>query len=455
MLGDVVAEDVSAWRAGFDEVFARVAGVFYRAEPRLWARAYLTGLLAPVERKNTWQLSEAAGEVDPGRLQHFLNRSRWDADELRDCVRSYVAEALACPDGVLVPDETAFLKKGVKSAGVQRQYSGTAGRVENSQLGVFLAYAGRSGRALIDRELYLPESWIGDIDRCTEAGIPEIRCEEGLLTKPRLAETMIARTLDAGVSAGWVAADAAYGRDGKFRAFCEARRLSYVLEVPVRQTVTDLDGRRRVDTLVGRAPGDAWHRVSAGLGVRGERVYDWAWATLPHFGDLPAGYARTLLARRSLDDLTDIAYYLCFHPATVTANRSSRSPEPDGRSRNASKPPRTNVASTTTRFGNGNPGTATSPSRCWPTPSSPSPRPPTQKPTRVGPTHSRRHPPSPGDSPTPSPHTHPRPGGVLLETTPSRPRPPTPPTTKPIMKQRNTTVVLVLQLHSGGWPRRR
>ncbi|MFI2478455.1 transposase, partial [Nocardia xishanensis] len=153
MLDDVVAEDVSAWRAGFDEVFARVAGVAYRAEPRRWALSYLTGLLAPVERKNSWQLSEAAGEVGPARLQHFLNRSRWDADELRDCLRSYVSEALACPDGVLVPDETGFVKKGVKSAGVQRQYSGTAGRVENSQLGVFLAYAGRSGRALIDREL--------------------------------------------------------------------------------------------------------------------------------------------------------------------------------------------------------------------------------------------------------------------------------------------------------------
>lgn len=274
VLDDVVAEDVSAWRAAFDELFARVAGVFFRSEPRRWARSYLTGLLAPVERKNSWQLADAAGAVGPDGLQHLLNRARWEADELRDRLRSYVAEALACPDGVLVPDETGFLKKGVKSAGVQRQYSGTAGRVENSQLGVFLAYAGKSGRALIDRELYLPEAWIGDPDRCREAGIPETRCNQGVLTKPRLAEAMIARTLDAGVAAGWVAADAAYGRDGKFRAFCETRRLSYVLEVPIRQTVDDLDGRRRVDTLVGRAPAEAWHRVSAGLGERGERVYD-------------------------------------------------------------------------------------------------------------------------------------------------------------------------------------
>ncbi|WP_442943408.1 IS701 family transposase [Nocardia sp. NBC_00565] len=313
-----MAEDVSAWRVGFDEVFARVAGVFYRTEPRRWARAYLTGLLAPVERKNSWQLADAAGVVEPDGLQHFLNRSRWSADDLRDHVRSYVAESLACPDGVLVPDETGFVKKGTKSAGVQRQYSGTAGRVENSQLGVFLAYSGRSGRALIDRELYIPESWISDRDRCSEAGIPEKRCSEGVLTKPRLAEAMIERTLRAGVVAGWVAADSAYGRDGKFRAFLEARRMSYVLEVPVKQTVTDIDGRRRVDTLIGRAPAEAWHRVSCGPGVRGERVYDFAWATLPGFGDLPAGFVRTLLARRSVEDPADIAYYLCFHPDTVT-----------------------------------------------------------------------------------------------------------------------------------------
>ncbi|MBU3067740.1 transposase [Nocardia sp. NEAU-G5] len=184
----------------------------------------------------------------------------------------------------------------MKSVGVQRQHSGTAGRVENSQLGVFLAYAGRSGRALIDRELYLPESWISDRDRCIEAGVPENRCSQGVVTKPRLAEAMIARALDAGVVAGWVAAACAYGRDGKFRAFCEARRLSYVVEVPVKQTVPDLDGRRRVDTLIGRAPARAWHRISCGPGVRGEREYDFAWATVASFGDLPAGFVRTLLA---------------------------------------------------------------------------------------------------------------------------------------------------------------
>uniref|UniRef100_UPI001873B462 IS701 family transposase n=1 Tax=Nocardiopsis kunsanensis TaxID=141693 RepID=UPI001873B462 len=316
-MDDVSTHDVAAWRAGLDELFDRLAGCFGRVETRKWARAYLTGLLAPVERKNGWQLAEAAGVAEPTGIQHFVDRSRWDADVVRDAVRSYAAQALAGPQAVLVVDETGFLKKGRLSAGVQRQYSGTAGRVENCQLGVFLAYAAPRGRALIDRELYLPRSWIDDPDRCARAGIGEERRAEGMLTKPRLAEAMIARALDAGVQAGWVAADSVYGRDGKFRAFCEARRMPYVVEVPVKQTVTDLDGRRRVDTLIGRAPEEAWHRVSAGAGVRGERVYDWAWATLPSFEEVPAGFVRTLLARRSTDDPTDIAYYLCFHPDSL------------------------------------------------------------------------------------------------------------------------------------------
>ncbi|WP_285730781.1 IS701 family transposase [Nocardiopsis sp. ATB16-24] len=316
-MDDVSTQDVAAWRAGLDELFDRLAGCFGRVESRRWARAYLTGLLAPVERKNGWQLAEAAGADDPTGIQHFVDRSRWDADAVRDAVRSYVAQALAGPQGVLVVDETGFVKKGRLSVGVQRQYSGTAGRVENCQLGVFLAYAAPQGRALIDRELYLPRSWIDDPHRCAQAGIPDERRAQGVLTKPRLAEAMIGRALEAGVQAGWVVADSAYGRDGRFRAFCEARRMPYVVEVPVKQTVADLDGRRRVDTLIGRAPAEAWHRVSAGEGVRGERVYDWAWATLPAVEEVPAGFVRTLLARRSVDDPTDIAYYLCFHPDSL------------------------------------------------------------------------------------------------------------------------------------------
>jgi SRSO17 transposase len=282
------------------------------------------GLLAPVERKNSWQLAEAAGLADPWRVQHFLGRAKWSADAVRDVLCSYVAANLAGPDGVLVVDETGFVKKGRRSAGVQRQYSGTAGRVENCQLGVFLAYAAPTGRALIDRELYLPESWIADPDRCADAGIPADRVAKGVLTKPRLAEAMIDRALAGGVEAGWVAAGSAYGRDGRFRVFLETRRMPYVVEVPVKQTVADLDGKRRVDTLIARAPDEAWQRVSTGPGVRGERVDDWAWATLPGFGDVSAGFVRTLLARRSIDDPADIAYYLCFHPDSVERDQIVR-----------------------------------------------------------------------------------------------------------------------------------
>ena len=309
--------------------------------------------------------------AEPTEIQHFVDRSRWDADAVRDAVRSYVAQALAGPRGVLVVDETGFLKKGHLSAGVQRQYSGTAGRVENCQLGVFLAYAAPRGRALIDRELYLPRSWIDDPDRCARAGIGEERRAQGMLTKPRLAEAMIARALDAGVQSGWVAADSAYGRDGKFRAFLEARRMPYVVEVPVKQTVADTDGRRRVDTLINRAPEKTWHRVSAGAGVRGERVHAWAWATLPAVEEVPAGFVRTLLARRSIDDPTDIAYYLCFHPDSLGREEVVQVAGPGGRSRSASRRPRTRPAWTTTRSASGTPGIATSPWPWLPTPSWP------------------------------------------------------------------------------------
>jgi SRSO17 transposase len=202
VVDDIAAEDVSAWKSSLDDVFAQVAGLFSRVELRRRARSYLVGLLVPLERKNSWQLAEAAGDADPWKVQHFLGRAKWDPDAVRDVLRSYVVSHLAGPDGVLVVDETGFIKKGRRSAGVQRQYSGTAGRVENSQLGVFLAYAGQTGRALIDRELYLPESWISDRDRCDGAGIPDGRWHQGVLTKPRLAEAMIGRACPPGSRPG-------------------------------------------------------------------------------------------------------------------------------------------------------------------------------------------------------------------------------------------------------------
>src|SRR5215217_8000001 len=203
-------EGAERWAQGLEELAGRIAPRFVRAEPRRRALAYLRGLLAPLERKNGWQLAEAAGDATPDGVQDFLSRMHWDAEAVRDDLRAYVVEHLGDPEAVLVLDETGFLKKGDKSAGVQRQYSGTAGRVENCQVGVFLGYAGRHGRALIDRALYLPERWIGDPARCAAAGVPT---GLALTTKPKLGLAMLDRALGAGVPFAWVGrATASTGR---------------------------------------------------------------------------------------------------------------------------------------------------------------------------------------------------------------------------------------------------
>ena len=302
--------------AGLDDLFALVAGRFARVEPRLRARAYVRGLLAPLASKNGWTLAEAAGDKTPDGMQRLLNRAGWDADGTRDDVRGYVARHLGDAGGVLVVDETGFIKKGTRSAGVQRQYSGTAGRVENCQLGVFLAYAGPRGRALIDRELYLPRSWTDDRDRCREAGVPgSVR----FATKPELARLMLGRALDAGVPAAWVTADEAYGKDGKFREWLEQRRISYVVAVASNQAVAGDAGTSRADVLAAHAPDQAWKRRSCGSGAKGPRVFDWAAATLPEDGSGPPGWSRYLLVRRSLTrngkGEHELAYYLCAAPA--------------------------------------------------------------------------------------------------------------------------------------------
>ena len=309
-------DDLAAWVAGLDDLFALVAGRFGRVEPRRRARAYVRGLLAPLAVKNGWTLAEAAGDATPDGMQRLLNNARWDAGGVRDDVRGYVARHLGAADGVLVVDETGFLKKGTRSAGVQRQYSGTAGRVENCQLGVFLAYAAPKGRALVDRELYLPQSWTGDRDRCREAGVPE---DVQFATKPELARLMLGRALDAGVPAAWVTADEAYGKDAKFRGFLEQRRIGYVVAVPKSQAVAGDAGTSRADVLAAHAPGQAWKRRSCGTGSKGPRVFDWAAATLPEDGTEPPGWSRYLLVRRSLTRNAkgepELAYYLCCAPA--------------------------------------------------------------------------------------------------------------------------------------------
>jgi SRSO17 transposase len=310
----IVDEDVEAWAAGLDDLFALVAGRFLRAEPRRRARAYVRGLLAPLAGKNGWTLAEVAGDATPDGMQRLLNAASWDADGVRDDVRAYAARHLGERDGVLIVDETGFLKKGTKSAGVQRQYSGTAGRVENCQLGVFLAYASGRGRTLIDRELYLPKSWIADRPRCRDAAVAD---EVEFATKAVLATTMLARALDAGVPASWVAADEAYGQDSKFRAWLEQHGIGYVVAVPRSQTIPAVAGSARADHAAEHAPEQAWKRRSAGDGAKGPRLYDWAVASLPAGEHTPPGWTRWLLIRRQItaaDKEPELAYYLCCGP---------------------------------------------------------------------------------------------------------------------------------------------
>ncbi|WP_157382757.1 IS701 family transposase [Nonomuraea coxensis] len=313
------SEDLQSWTAGLDELFARVARRFGRVEPRRQARAYLVGLLAPVERKNGWQLAEAAGDARPHRMQRLLNNVRWDPREVRVDLRNYVVDKLGEPGGVLIVGDTGFVKKGARSAGVQRRAAGAAGRVENCQLGVFLAYATPRGRTLLDAELYLPKSWTDDRARCVQAGIPD---SVPFTTEPALATAMLGRALDGGVPASWVAADETYGQDHEFRAFLEARKIGYVVTVPRSQPIGTGDTGSRADAVTADAPEQAWKRLPAGDGAKGPRPYDWAMATLPPHADDDlggsAGFQRRLLVRRGLapDDRGERgpAFWLCFGP---------------------------------------------------------------------------------------------------------------------------------------------
>jgi SRSO17 transposase len=302
------------WTRELDALAARIAPRFGRAEPRRRALAYLRGLLAPLERKNGWQLAEAAGDATPDGVQDFLSRMRRDADAVRDDLRAYVVERLGDPEAVLVLDETGFLKKGGKSAGVQRQYSGTAGRIENCQVGVFLGYAGRHGRALIDRALYLPERWVRDAARCAAAGVP---AGLALSTKPQLGLAMLDRALEAGVPFAWVAGDSVYGADHRIRRRLEARQRGYVLAVTSGQRL----GFVPVENWLAKVPPDGWRRLSAGEGAKGPRLYDWAY--LPFRGAAP-GWRMGLLIRRSPAKPDDLAYHLTHAPEGTTLARLVR-----------------------------------------------------------------------------------------------------------------------------------
>ncbi|CCH79142.1 transposase [Nostocoides japonicum T1-X7] len=320
MTDEVDVAEVEGWAARLAEVHARIAPRFARSEPRERVLAYVRGLLAPLERKNSWTLAEEAGEAIPDGMQRLLAYADWDADAVRDDVRDYVVEHLAPgpgdPAGVLVVDETGFLKKGTKSAGVARMYSGTAGRIENCQIGVFLGYTTAAGRTFVDRELYLPKVWTDDPQRRAEARIDD---EVEFATKPELAMRMIGRALDAGVPADWVTGDEVYGQHGGLRRMLEERRMPYVLVVPTSQRVIAIINDNgvskvaelRADELAARLPAQAWKKICAGNGAKGLRLYHWARAAIRPLEDTDSYW---LLVRRSLSDPTDLAYYLCYGP---------------------------------------------------------------------------------------------------------------------------------------------
>jgi SRSO17 transposase len=302
-----VDDRLQRWRVGFEEMFALVAGRFAQVESRRRARMYVLVLLSGAERKNSWTIAEAAGDLTPDGMQRLLNFYSWDADAVRDDLRGYVLDHLGDPSGVVVADETGFLKKGTKSAGVQRQYSGTAGRIENCQLGVFLTYVSGTGRALIDRELYLPASWTADRDRCGEAGIGE---EVGFATKPELARLMLQRARDAGVVFGWFAADETYGDNPGLRVYLEAQDINYVMTISCDQRFSTPTGRMRADELAALAPRQGWQRLSAGAGSKGDRLYDWLLTD-------PGTDTHHLLVRRSISKPDELAYYIVHSPTAV------------------------------------------------------------------------------------------------------------------------------------------
>ena len=307
-------EEVERWGGELRVLQTRLSSYFARSEPRQRAIAYLRGLLSDIPRKNGWQLAEQAGERTPDGMQRLLSSSTWSADALRDELQRYVHEHLSDPDAVLVVDETGFLKKGTKSVGVKRQYSGTAGRIENCQIGVFLAYASARGHGLIDRELYLPQEWAEDRSRRAEAHVPEA---VAFRTKPELAQQMLERAFSAGLTCAWVTADSIYGGARRLRLWLEAREQPFVLGVAKNEALWCGFQQLRAEALARGVAAEAWQRLSCGNGAKGPRLYDWALVPLPRLLQSKS-ILHALLVRRSLADPTDLAYYVVYAPADVT-----------------------------------------------------------------------------------------------------------------------------------------
>jgi SRSO17 transposase len=307
--------DPAAWLDVFEGAFARIASCFGRREPRLAARDYLLAVLSDVDSRSCWQLAEQAGDATPHRLQNLLGRACWDADAVRDQLRAFVVDELGAPDGVLLIDDTGDLKSGSHTVGVQRQYTGTAGRIENSQVTTFLGYASGKGRALIDRELYLPKAWADDPVRRAAAGVPE---QVQFATKITQARRMLTRAHAAGVPAAWATADEFYGNHRGLRRDLQARRLGYVLGVARNHRLTLATGLTATAQHISdrHLPRRSWNRLSAGKGHKGEREYDWAFVRIVPPADEATGHHWLLVRRRIRDG--EFAFYRCWSPRPVT-----------------------------------------------------------------------------------------------------------------------------------------
>ncbi|MBZ4322970.1 IS701 family transposase [Streptomyces huiliensis] len=289
----------------------RIAGRFARSEPRCRVGKFVRGLLADLPRKNCWTIAEWAGEPTPDGMQHLLERAKWDANAIRDDPREYVVEHLGTEQAVLVVDGTGDVKKGNATVGVQRQYTGTAGRIENSQVAVYLVHATARGHAAVDRELYLPRTWTEDPERCRAAGLdPD---DVHFATKTQLAAVMLKRFWASGHSVGWVTGDEVYGGNPALLSMIAAHGSGYVMAVSCRTEVPTPAGKFRADTLMRKVPRRGWQRLSAGSGAKGPRLYDWAAADV---NPSHATGASQLLIRRNRTT-GELAYYRCFSPRPV------------------------------------------------------------------------------------------------------------------------------------------
>jgi len=291
----------------FDEMMDYVGSAFASMPGLNNARNYVKGLMGSMERKNGWQMSEYLGESTPYALQQFIYRGRFSVDEVRDGSRRYIAEQIGDEDGVLVADETGFLKKGNKSCGVARQYSGTAGRIENCQIGVFLTYASEKGLCPIDRRLYLPKEWIHDSKRMKEAGVPE---EVDFRTKPQLALRMIKEATEAGVPYRWFTGDCVYGDNRVIRRWLERNHKSYVVCVSRKEYIDDGEEYSSVGSILDNLPSEGWFEASCGDGTKGKRIYDWFVKEIKPPSE--QGFSRWLLVRRNQSDHSDLQAHICF-----------------------------------------------------------------------------------------------------------------------------------------------